>query len=115
VEIHWDVTPDLDIWQAFPVESAELEADLEEVADEWAVEELRKKATQRMTWLLRNSDLADDAGTSYRTAGSSRRGSWNVVAGSHADGHVVFRPPPTTGARRLKWTWLSTTLEIPLR
>ncbi len=115
VVIHWDVTPDLDIWQAFPVEAAELEVDLEEVADEWAVDELREKATRRMALLLRNSELTDDAGTTYRMAGSSRRGSWNVVAGSHADGHVVFRPAPTTGARRLKWTWLSTTLEIPLR
>ena len=115
VVIHWDVTPDLDIWQAFPVEAAELEADLEEVADEWAVDELRKKATRQMALLLRNSELIDDAGTSYRMAGSSRRGSWNAMAGSHADGHVVFRPAPATGARRLMWTWLSTTLGIPLR
>ena len=115
VVIHWDLTPDLDIWQAFPVEAAELEADLEEVADEWAVDELRKKATWHMARLLRNSELSDDAGAVYRMAGSSRRGSWTLQAGSHADGHVVFKPAPTTGARRLKWTWLNTTLEIPLR
>ena len=95
--IHWDVTPDLDIWKAFPVEAAALEADLEEVADEWAVDELRKKAAGRMALLLRISDLMDDAGTSYRMAGSSRRGSRNATAGSHADGHVVFRPAPATG------------------
>jgi len=115
VVIRWDVTPDLEIWQAFPVEAAELEADLEDVAEDWAADELRQKAARRMVLLLRNSDLADDAGTPYGMPSSSRRATWDVGAGSHAQGHVEFRPAPTIEARRLKWTWLNTTLEIPLR
>ena len=110
----WDVTPDLDIWQAFPVESAELEADLEEVADEWAVEELRKKATSggpgysgTPIWPMTPVPLPNGWFQQKRFVERSGR----IACGWPRR----VRPAPTTRARRSKWTWLSTTLENPLR
>ena len=106
--------PDLDIWQAFPLESADLEGDLAEVADDWAVDELRQKAGEAMRGRLQLSDLDDDVGTTYVPGGFSRRTHWGLGEGA-SEGHNEFRPTPPAGAHKLKWTWLNTTVEIPLR
>jgi hypothetical protein len=115
VVIHWKVEPDLDIWRAFPVEAAELEIDLEEVADDWAADELRQKAGRRMRTLLGTSELTDDAGTRYVLSGGSHRSHSGTTTGTKSEGQADFRPAPPTDARKLKWTWLNTTMSIPLR
>ena len=35
--------------------------------------------------------------------------------GGWSEGHNEFRPTPPPGVHKLKWTWLNTTVEIPLR
>jgi hypothetical protein len=115
VVIRWKVEPDLDVWKAFPVEAAELEADLEGVTDGWAVDELRQKAGQAMRRLLRSSELTDDAGTTYVQSGGSHRTHWGIATGSTSQGEAEFRPAPPTVTKKLKWMWLNTTIAIPLR
>jgi hypothetical protein len=115
VVIRWKVEPDLDIWQAFPIEAAELETDLEGLADDWAADELRQKAGQRMRTLLGTSDLADDAGTTYAQSGGWHRSRWGIATGSRSQGQADFRPAPPIAARTLKWTWLNTAITIPFR
>ena len=115
IVIRWEITPDLDIWQAFPVEGAEFETDLDEVVEVWAADELRRKAAQRMVRLIRNSELTDDVGAAYAMSNWSKGSNWSLETGSHSQGPADFRPAPGFQARRLRWTWLDTTLEIPLR
>jgi hypothetical protein len=114
VEIRWRLEPDIDIWQAFPQDAADLEVDLADVTDQWAVDELRRNATNAMRRLLSLSDLSDDAGTTYAAGGFGCRSKSGLGVRAWSEGHHAFRPTPPTSAHKLKWTWLNTTIAIPL-
>ena len=99
VEIRWRVDPDLDIWQAFPLESADLEGDLAEVTDDWAVDELRRKAGEAMgerfnfptstTTSVRPTCLAGSVGEHTRARARARRPKDMT---SHADFALEMSP-----------------------
>jgi hypothetical protein len=114
VEVRWRLEPDLDIWQAFPEAASDLEEDLAEVTDDWAVTVLRQNATDLLRRVLIFSELSDDMGTPYALGGFGRQEGGGIDAPGWTEGHHAFRPTPPTAARKLRWTWLNTTIAIPL-
>jgi hypothetical protein len=110
VAIRWRVAPEPDVSAAFPNEALQLARDLEGL-EAWAVDELRRKAEQRLRMMrLYNFELADDIGTEYWASGHGHGG------GAHGiTGEGEFRPAPPATATKLKLTWLGMPVEIPLR
>jgi hypothetical protein len=109
VTIRWRSAPEPDVWAAFPKEAAALEQDMEGL-EEWAAEELRRKAAQRMTMRrLHEFNLGDDVGTTYLPSGSSGGGRVGERAGD-----ARFIPAPPSTASVLTLTWLGFEVTIPL-
>jgi hypothetical protein len=107
--IRWRTAPQPDLWSAFPAEAAALAQDSEGLED-WAAEELRRKAEQQMAMRrLYKFSLSDDVGTNYVQEGSSAGG-----GASERTGDARFNPPPPLTATALKVSWLGLEVPIPL-
>lgn len=109
VVIRWRSAPEPDIWAAFPEEAAALQGDMDGL-EEWATDELRRKAAQRMTMRrLHQFSLGDDVGTGYLPSGSGSGGRPGEMAGD-----ARFQPAPPSTASALTLSWLGLDVTIPL-
>ena len=109
VVIRWRAAPEPDVSLVFPAETAALEVDVEGL-EEWAAQELRRKAEQRFRMMrLYTFALSDDVSTEYFLHGGGRGGGSNGITGD-----AMFRPAPPSGASRLEFTWLTAKVQIPL-
>lgn len=110
VAIRWRVAPEPDVFAAFPSEALQLAHDLEGL-EAWAVDELRRKAEQRLRMMrLYNFELTDDAGTEYWSSGHGHGGGAYGITGE-----AEFLPAPPSTATNLTLTWLGMAVEIPFR
>jgi hypothetical protein len=109
LSIRWRVAPDPDLTAVFPAEAAQLARDTAGI-DEWAQQELRRKAESllRMRRLFLFA-LQDDVGTEYLHRGG---GSHGGPGGTTDEAEFVPIPPPS--ATRLELTWLDLTIELPV-
>lgn len=109
VVVRWRVAPEPDISLAFPTEAEALERDMEGLED-WAVEELRRKADQRMRRRrLYRFGLRDDVGTSYFQRGHRSGGGGGLMTGE-----AEFQPAPPPNVTSLVFSWFSLEVPIPL-
>jgi hypothetical protein len=109
VAVRWRFAPEPDISSAFPSETAQLTHDLEGT-EEWAADELRKKAERGLHSLrLYRFGLTDDVGTLYDPTGGSSGGRTGETTGE-----AMFVPAPPPTASVLLFTWRDVAVEIPL-
>jgi hypothetical protein len=103
------VSPEPDVPSLFPEDFAALEAELESV-DDWAADELRKKAWDAF---IREKvyvfQLADDIGTQYQ-----RTRHMGHYRSDVATGAVTFKPTVPDTASELVLTWHEARLSIPV-
>ena len=109
VVIRWRVAPEPDISSVFPVEAAAFDADVEGLED-WATQELRRKAEQRLRMMrLYTFVLSDDIGTGYVMKRGGHGGGSNGMTGD-----ASFQPAPPSAASELEFTWLTAKVQISL-
>ena len=108
VEVRWRAVPDPDPWLFFPEDRFDLESDLLGM-EEWAAEELRRKAARPLLHRVFEFTLRDDLGTEFVPRGGHRRG-----GGNETTGDIRFQPAVPSGAGRLTLTWQGADLVIDL-
>jgi hypothetical protein len=107
--VEWRVSPEPDVPSLFPEDFAALEAELESV-DDWAADELRKKAWDAFIGeKVYVFQLADDIGTQYQ-----RTRHMGHYRSDVATGAVTFKPTVPDTASELVLTWHEVELTIPV-
>jgi hypothetical protein len=118
VAVKWIVTPEPNISDVFPEESAALEQDLQDL-DDGAADILRKTAERLLrTRRLYLFSLADELATSYELieeqhgASFASNGITREFTGIRRS--AIFHPSVPSNARSLYFKWFDLTLEVPL-
>ena len=106
--VEWRVSPEPDIASLFPEDFDALEAELEGI-DDWAADELRRKAREAfIIGRVYVFQLTDDVGTHYQK--SRHMGHYGSAV---ATGAVTFKPTVPDVASELVVTWHEARVTIP--